>query len=550
MAAINARTQVEKKNQTTNPPLKTPLSLALSSSVQSVLHSPGQSLDTSTRLTLEPRYGHNFGNVRVHTDSRAAESAREVNALAYTVGRDIVFGAGQYVTQTRAGQKLIAHELTHVVQQSQSSGALQVSSAISKPTDATEMEAEKIATRVVAGLTSTAITPLAAGLIQRQAKGKSPAPHPVELEIGSVEITDVMDPTCKYEPGEKAKSHTAKGILDLDVQFANVYGINTADEDAILIADFGVGDPELKPSTRSEFRSHWLSTFKADATNPLELIGYSDCVGWEMDNIALRQQRAQAVARLFAGSGVHLSFVGAIEPDLFLTDNKAARGRALNRSVVIHHKQPTRKPKPKPVPPKHEVTIKMEEPDTKNCSPEQRRQLAIAFPAAKLMAEKARAAVFSPNKGPVINFLLQRYFGDDARAHLPEIHAGFDKILNNWKDWDARFDCEKQTEASCPRDVPHEVTIAYVTREGHVFSSPSPYGAVHVCEAAFNTPGNMQELSASVLHELSHRLDSTHDKKYCGTDRLGQCASLSTEAAIDNADSYAQFAREIFNASL
>ena len=63
--------------------------------VQEALSSNGQPLDASTREFMESRFGHDFSQVRVHTDSRAAESARSVNAAAYTVGRDVVFGAGQ-----------------------------------------------------------------------------------------------------------------------------------------------------------------------------------------------------------------------------------------------------------------------------------------------------------------------------------------------------------------------------------------------------------------------------------------------------------------------
>jgi hypothetical protein len=78
----------------------------------------GEPLNGETRAMMEPRFGSDLSQVRLHTDSRAAESARSVNALAYTVGRDIVFGAGQYAPQTSAGQRLLAHELTHFIQQS------------------------------------------------------------------------------------------------------------------------------------------------------------------------------------------------------------------------------------------------------------------------------------------------------------------------------------------------------------------------------------------------------------------------------------------------
>jgi hypothetical protein len=86
--------------------------------VSEVLNSSGQPLDAQTRAYLEPRFGHDFSRVRIHTDVRAAESARAVNALAYTLGHSVVFGAGQFQPATNGGRRLIAHELTHVVQQS------------------------------------------------------------------------------------------------------------------------------------------------------------------------------------------------------------------------------------------------------------------------------------------------------------------------------------------------------------------------------------------------------------------------------------------------
>ncbi len=85
--------------------------------VHETLRSPGQPLDSDTRSFMESRFGHDFRDVRVHNDAKAAESTRAVNALAYTVGQDIVFGAGQHTPETSRGQKLMAHELTHVVQQ-------------------------------------------------------------------------------------------------------------------------------------------------------------------------------------------------------------------------------------------------------------------------------------------------------------------------------------------------------------------------------------------------------------------------------------------------
>ncbi len=84
---------------------------------QVLASSSGEPLDASTRALMESRLGHDFGRVRVHADARAAASAESVNALAYTVGQQVVFGAGQYRPDTRAGRRLLAHELAHTVQQ-------------------------------------------------------------------------------------------------------------------------------------------------------------------------------------------------------------------------------------------------------------------------------------------------------------------------------------------------------------------------------------------------------------------------------------------------
>jgi hypothetical protein len=86
--------------------------------VHNLLRRPGESLDAPSRAYFEPRFGHDFSKVRIHVGGEAAESARSVNAQAYTVGQHVVFGAGLYAPHTSAGSRLLAHELAHVVQQS------------------------------------------------------------------------------------------------------------------------------------------------------------------------------------------------------------------------------------------------------------------------------------------------------------------------------------------------------------------------------------------------------------------------------------------------
>ena len=77
----------------------------------------GRPLDSASRAFFEPRFGQDFSQVQVHADAAAADAASAVQARAYTLGRDIVFGAGEYAPSTAQGQRLLAHELTHVLQQ-------------------------------------------------------------------------------------------------------------------------------------------------------------------------------------------------------------------------------------------------------------------------------------------------------------------------------------------------------------------------------------------------------------------------------------------------
>ncbi|HTT22845.1 MAG TPA: DUF4157 domain-containing protein [Candidatus Sulfotelmatobacter sp.] len=115
--------------------------------VDDVLRSPGQPLDHVSRAFFEPRFGHDFGHVRVHADEKSAESARSVNALAYTVGSQIVFARDQYRPTDSEGLRLMAHELTHVMQQEGQSG-MDRHLRINDPGDAFEGQAMRNAATV------------------------------------------------------------------------------------------------------------------------------------------------------------------------------------------------------------------------------------------------------------------------------------------------------------------------------------------------------------------------------------------------------------------
>ena len=170
--------------------------------VHDVLQSPGQALDGATRASMGARFGHDFSHVRVHTDARAAQSAQAVNALAYTVDPDVVFGAGQYAPHSRDGQKLIAHELAHVIQQSRASTSMQTQLQIGSPSDSAEQEARQAAAQVLAEKPVAAITSTPPGVIRRDDfkpwPGQEGADVPGTLKQSGSVISERIDK--KYNP--------------------------------------------------------------------------------------------------------------------------------------------------------------------------------------------------------------------------------------------------------------------------------------------------------------------------------------------------------------
>jgi hypothetical protein len=122
---LTSKSAASTKNENGRTPLRTKRAesfgaggIEAPASVGEVLRSQGHRIDTATRTFFEARFGHDFSNVRVHADSGAAQSARDINALAYTFRNHIVFGSNSYRPQLSEGRQLIAHELTHVLQQS------------------------------------------------------------------------------------------------------------------------------------------------------------------------------------------------------------------------------------------------------------------------------------------------------------------------------------------------------------------------------------------------------------------------------------------------
>jgi hypothetical protein len=140
------------------------------SAIEQLVSNGGQPLDKDTRSHMESAFGESFADVRVHTGSEATASAQRLGANAYTVGSDVVFSEGHYDPQSSSGQRTLAHELTHVVQQR--SGPVDGSDTgsgvkVSDPSDRFERAAEATADRIVSGPPATA-GPAGASSVQRE----------------------------------------------------------------------------------------------------------------------------------------------------------------------------------------------------------------------------------------------------------------------------------------------------------------------------------------------------------------------------------------------
>ena len=167
---------------------------------------PGGALDTPTRAFMEPRFGRDLGGVRVHTDSAAARASKMLSANAFTVGRDIHFAEGQYRPDTTPGRRLLAHELTHTVQQS--GGGVDGASVIARSPDvvshrhdASEREADSIADRVASGSPVTTRISTSQTIIQRQDDGGSPSPSPLADQDAGTPAPAEPGASADYQQG-------------------------------------------------------------------------------------------------------------------------------------------------------------------------------------------------------------------------------------------------------------------------------------------------------------------------------------------------------------
>jgi hypothetical protein len=211
--------------------------------VRTALDGPARPLDAADRDFLEPRFGRDLGHVRIHSDTTAAESARAVGADAYTVGRDIVFAAGQHRPDTPQGRRLLAHELAHTLQQAAGPGvgSLSASSGIrlGDPRDAHEAAADRLADQVVRATgpapvpAAATIVPIPGPTLQRQGfSSKSGPVYPVRkgdfvyIKVGGETIAYGRIPADVAGGFGIASAQTGTDTLHISIHLPQGEGVN------------------------------------------------------------------------------------------------------------------------------------------------------------------------------------------------------------------------------------------------------------------------------------------------------------------------------------
>ena len=278
--------------------------------VNEVLSSPGKALDPVDRQAMATRLHHDFSKVRVHADSRAAESAKAVDAMAYTVGSHVVFDDGKYEPRTSQGRQLLAHELIHAVQQSHGSGGGTI--ALGDPSDHSERQAERMAS---------------AGFEQRRVAVDSSRSFRVQRQMNQPQRSSSDLP-------ESASPFLAGAI------------------GPITIDGFETGRADISQINQTALRKAAATIqtlLKKYPGSGIHVTGHTDAVGKETDNQTLGQARAESVRTALAGLGIPAEAIATESKGEAQLLVKTERAEARNRRVEVRfepHTTPALHPLP------------------------------------------------------------------------------------------------------------------------------------------------------------------------------------------------------------
>jgi hypothetical protein len=268
-------------------------------SVNHALANPGRPLELALREDMEQRFGCDFSRVRLHSGAAAEQSARDVNAHAYTVGQDMVFGAGRFAPGTQEGRWLIAHELTHVVQQS-----------------------DVDRNHVSQSNEKRGLPPII------QQSNTDQVRRFVPCEQASLSL----QPCPPREKGEVAQSKTDPMTLHGTTWLSeNGYSVN-----GYLVVGFEVGRSVIKRNLRDLPEWKGLVALMRGTNVQWKIQGLSDCSGSKDLNEGIRRARAEAIYNLLP-EDARKNVVSRESVPLYecITGNQRKVDRTVNRSVLI-----------------------------------------------------------------------------------------------------------------------------------------------------------------------------------------------------------------------
>ncbi len=284
--------------------------------IEQVLRSPGRPLDLATRAFFEPRFGRDFSNVLVHTGEEAHRAAAGIRAHAFTLGQEIYFASGQYSPESDAGRNLLAHELTHTIQQQPAESVLGAAAAHEKP-----------------------IAQSSPGTLQRSVEpGEFEQPGDLSAGLGESVSAGMTTPVPAPET-----CLPPKGMLCLPATTPPGAVTNTL--------TFPQGSATLNSLQKAEIDSAAASWHAAGGSAMVRVDGYASAEGECLYNWDLSCRRVQAVVAELETPIDHSAGVPASSIDLFAHGETAEFGPALapNRKVTISI--PTAPPPPPPAPP-------------------------------------------------------------------------------------------------------------------------------------------------------------------------------------------------------
>ena len=473
--------------------------------VPDVLRSPGEPLDAAARAFMEPRFGHDFSQVRIHADAKAAESAQVVNAVAYTVGSSIVFGRGQFAPHTAKGRRLLAHELAHTVQQQGVRGEAQdigLDLTAQSLERSLEREADTHAERVVAG--------------------RAAEPGQLQKQLGVARLQRLGDPAQAPAGMACPIAQSSSGGIGSDIFFGSAGRTLTPSQQADIAA----------------FVSNWHAS-GADAA--VRIDGYASVEGTQTFNWQVSCDRALAVAAEMvtpsapgAGAGIPPSFITIFaqgETTEFSTTAPDPNRRvviSINFPAPVVRVQPPPAPAPAPAPAS----------ETEDCLPWQTAMLVDHLNFARTWVNDAEAKIsaFRAGTAPAsVAATVRTALNDNFHTTSPgDVLAIQENFASLRSELNSAFTFECETSGCDPNEG------AYVRG---LFSWVRRLGDIHVCPIWFGCSDYFTRVTM-LIHERAHQYPGATDNAY---EWQPSYATLSPSDAIDNAESYAVAARQIYH---